>query len=147
MFKGMGIEPLGPEFDAAHLRATLKGKKTPIKSALLDQRVVAGLGNIYVCEALFRAGISPRRSAARVTLAEIARLVPIIKTVLAEAIRAGGSSLRDYARADGELGMFQHRFAVYDRAGEPCVKKGCGGTIKRLVQAGRSTFYCPTCQK
>ena len=147
LFKGLGVEPLSGEFDAAALAHALKGKKTPIKSALLDQRVVAGLGNIYVCEALFRAGISPKRLAAKVQKASIIPLVHAIKTVLKEAIKAGGSSLRDYKKADGELGYFQHLFNVYDRAGEPCPKKGCGGTVKRIVQAGRSTFYCPKCQK
>jgi formamidopyrimidine-DNA glycosylase len=147
LFEGLGVEPLSDDFDAACLARALKGKKTPIKSALLDQRVIAGLGNIYVCEALFRAGISPKRLAGKAQKASIAPLVASIKVVLREAIKAGGSSLRDYRRADGELGYFQHRFAVYDREGEPCRKKGCGGTVKRIVQAGRSTFYCPKCQK
>ena len=147
LFKDLGIEPLSDAFDAAYLMAALKGKKTPIKSALLDQRVIAGLGNIYVCEALHRAGISPKRKAAKVSRNAIAPLVRAIKAVLTAAIKAGGSSLRDYKKADGELGYFQHHFAVYDREGEPCTKKGCGGTIKRIVQAGRSSFYCPTCQK
>jgi formamidopyrimidine-DNA glycosylase len=146
LFKGLGVEPLSDAFDAAYLARALKGKKTPIKSALLDQRVIAGLGNIYVCEALFRAGISPKRLAAKVQKAALAPLVSAIKTVLKQAIKAGGSSLRDYRKADGELGYFQHHFAVYDRAGEPCPKKGCGGTVKRIVQAGRSSFYCPKCQ-
>jgi formamidopyrimidine-DNA glycosylase len=146
MFKGMGVEPLSDAFDAAYLAAALKGKKTPIKSALLDQRVIAGLGNIYVCEALYRAGISPKRQAAKVPREAVAPLVRAIKAVLAEAIKAGGSSLRDYKKADGELGYFQHHFSVYDREGETCLKKD-GGTIKRIVQAGRSSFYCPTCQK
>ena len=147
LFKGLGTEPLSGEFDAAYLARALKGKRTPIKSALLDQRVIAGIGNIYACEALFRAGISPKRQAAKVQPASIAPLLRAIKTVLKEAIKAGGSSLRDYKKADGELGDFQHHFAVYDRTGEPCPKKGCGGTIKRIVQSGRSTFYCPRCQK
>ena len=147
LFKGLGVEPLSDAFDAACLAEALKGKKTPIKSALLDQRVVAGLGNIYVCEALFRAGISPKRQAAKVQKTSIAPLVHAIKTVLKDAIKAGGSSLRDYKKADGELGYFQHHFAVYDRVGEPCREKGCGGTVKRIVQAGRSTFYCQNCQK
>ena len=147
LFKGLGVEPLSDRFDAAALARALKGKKTPIKSALLDQRVVAGLGNIYVCEALFRAGISPKRQAAKVQKASIAPLVHAIKAVLKDAIKAGGSTLRDYKKADGELGYFQHHFVVYDCEGEPCSKHGCGGTIKRIVQAGRSTFYCPTCQK
>jgi formamidopyrimidine-DNA glycosylase len=147
LFKGLGPEPLSSDFDAKYLSAALKGKKTPIKSALLDQRVVSGLGNIYVCEALFRAGISPKRSASKVSTAQIAPLLREIKAVLKEAIKAGGSSLRDYAKADGELGNFQHHFLVYDREGEPCSSKGCKDTIKRIVQAGRSTFYCPACQK
>ena len=137
---------MSDEFTERFLREALAGKKTPIKSALLDQRVIAGLGNIYVCEALFRARISPRRLAAKVSAEQVARLVPAIKQVLREAVKAGGSSLRDHKRTDGELGMFQHRFAVYDRAGEPCRGK-CGGTIKRIAQAGRSTFYCPRCQR
>jgi formamidopyrimidine-DNA glycosylase len=145
LFRGLGIEPLSKEFDAAHMDKMLKGKRTPIKSALLDQRVVAGLGNIYVCEALFRARISPKRSASTVPGKRSTALVPEIKVVLREAIKAGGSSLRDYAGADGALGEFQHRFAVYDREGEPCPGK-CGGKIRRIVQSGRSTFYCPKCQ-
>ncbi|MEI9994040.1 MAG: bifunctional DNA-formamidopyrimidine glycosylase/DNA-(apurinic or apyrimidinic site) lyase [Rhizomicrobium sp.] len=147
LFAGLGIEPLSAKFDAAFLAAALKGKKTPIKSALLDQRVVAGLGNIYVCEALFRAGISPKRLAAKVRGDQIEALVPAIKTVLNEAVKAGGSSLRDHKRTDGELGMFQHNFLVYGREGKPCPGKGCKGTIERIVQAGRSTWYCPKCQK
>jgi len=145
LFAGLGPEPLDDAFTPASLGAALKGKRTPIKSALLDQRVVAGLGNIYVCEALFRARISPKRLAASVAGARALRLVPAIKAVLKDAIKAGGSSLRDYAKADGELGYFQHHFAVYGREGKPC--PSCRGTIKRIVQAGRSTFYCPKCQK
>ncbi len=147
LFKGLGPEPLDEAFTPAVLSAALRSKKTPIKSALLDQRVVAGLGNIYVCEALFRARISPKRLARSVAGVRAARLVPAIKAVLKDAIEAGGSSLRDYARADGELGDFQHRFAVYDREGMPCPAKGCKGKIKRIVQSGRSTFYCPSCQR
>ncbi len=147
LFKGLGPEPLSDAFDAAYLARALKGKRTPIKSALLDQRVVAGLGNIYVCEALFRAGISPRRSAATIPGTRTPPLVRDIKTVLKEAIKAGGSSLRDYAKADGALGEFQHRFAVYDRKGAACPRKSCKGTVRRIVQSGRSTFYCPTCQR
>lgn len=141
----LGPEPLDALFTSDALSSALKGKKTPIKSALLDQRVVAGLGNIYVCEALYRTGISPKRLARTVAGARCEKLVPVIKAVLEEAIEAGGSSLRDYARADGELGYFQHRFSVYDREGEPCPQ--CGAAIKRIVQSGRSTFFCAKCQK
>jgi formamidopyrimidine-DNA glycosylase len=147
LFKGLGPEPLDAAFTPAVLSTALKGKKTPIKSALLDQRVVAGIGNIYACEALFRARISPKRLAKTVAGLRCEKLVPAVKAVLTDAIKAGGSSLRDYARADGELGYFQHHFAVYDREGQPCPAKACKGTIKRIVQAGRSTFYCPSCQK
>jgi len=147
LFAGLGPEPLDAEFTAAAFSAAIKGKRTPIKSALLDQRVVAGLGNIYCSEALFRARISPKRQAASVAGVRASRLVPAIKAVLQRAIEAGGSSLRDYARADGELGYFQHHFGVYDREGKPCPRKGCGGTVRRIVQAGRSTFYCPKCQR
>ena len=147
LFAGMGPEPLDEAFTPAVLSAALKGKKTPIKSALLDQRVVAGLGNIYVCEALFRSRISPKRLAKTVAGARCEKLVPAIQAVLRDAIKAGGSSLRDYAKANGELGYFQHQFAVYDREGEPCPGKDCVGAINRIVQAGRSTFYCPNCQK
>jgi formamidopyrimidine-DNA glycosylase len=143
----LGPEPLDDTFTPAVLAAALKGKKTPIKAALLDQRVVAGLGNIYVCEALFYARISPKRLAKTVAGARCERLVLAIKKVLRDAIKAGGSTLRDYAKADGELGYFQHHFAVYDREGKPCPGKDCKGTILRIVQAGRSTFYCPSCQR
>ncbi len=146
LFKDVGIEPLSRGFDAAFLTEALKGKKTPIKSALLDQRIIAGLGNIYVCEALWRARVSPRRLAKRVKPAEIVPLVDAIKEVLAEAVKAGGSSLRDHKRTDGELGYFQHHFCVYDRAGKLCKRKD-GGAIKRIVQSGRSSFYCPVCQR
>ncbi len=146
MFLGLGPEPLDDSFTPATLSSALKGKRTPIKAALLDQHVVAGLGNIYVCEALFRARISPKRLAKSVQAERASRLVPAIKAVLAAAIKAGGSSLRDYARADGELGYFQHHFAVYDREGKPCPGKDCKGKIKRIMQSGRSTFYCPSCQ-
>lgn len=147
LFKGLGGEPLSDDFNAKYLKGVLKGKKTPIKSALLDQRVVAGLGNIYVCESLWRAHISPRRQATRVKPAQIELLTPAIKVVLREAVKAGGSSLRDHRRVDGELGYFQKTFAVYDREGERCRTPGCSGMIKRIVQSGRSTFYCPNCQK
>jgi formamidopyrimidine-DNA glycosylase len=149
----LGPEPLGNEFDAAMLARACKGKKTSLKAALSDQRVVAGLGNIYVCEALFGARLSPKRMASTIASKSGApneraeRLVEGIKAVLADAIKAGGSSLRDHKRTDGELGMFQHHFRVYDREGEKCPTPGCGGRIKRIVQNGRSTFYCPSCQK
>jgi len=147
----IGPEPLGNAFDAAMLAKACAGRKTSLKAALLDQRVVAGLGNIYVCEALFRARLSPKRRAS--TLAgrkgephpRAVALVDAIKAVLNDAIKAGGSSLRDHRRADGSLGDFQHNFLVYDREGAPC--PSCKGTIKRFVQNGRSTFYCPACQK
>lgn len=142
----LGPEPLGNDFHETHLAARLKGRATPIKSALLDQHNVAGLGNIYVCEVLFRAQISPLRLARDVTSDEVSRLVPIIREVLAEAIAAGGSSLRDYRQADGELGYFQHTFRVYDHEGDPCPTPGCPGTIRRTVQSGRSSFHCPACQ-
>jgi formamidopyrimidine-DNA glycosylase len=142
---GIGPEPLSNGWSAPQLRAALKGKKSPIKIALLDQRVVAGLGNIYVCEALFRAGISPGRAAGRLKVAETEDLVGHVKDVLGEAIEAGGSSLRDHRQADGALGYFQHRFAVYGREGEPCVR--CERPVSRRVQGGRSTFHCRTCQR
>lgn len=144
-FKGMGPEPLGNAFNADALNAALAGRRTPIKAALLDQRIVAGLGNIYVCEALYRAGISPRRKAASVAGARGTRLAGTIVEVLRDAVAAGGSSLRDFASADGELGYFQHAFDVYDREGEAC--NLCQTPIKRLVQGGRSTFFCPACQR
>lgn len=143
----LGPEPLGNAFNEDHLVAALSGKNTPIKAALLDQHVVAGLGNIYVCEVLHRAGISPKRKAGRIAAARVAELVPIIREVLSEAITAGGSSLRDYRQADGELGYFQHNFRVYDQEGRPCTTPGCNGTIRRIVQSGRSSFYCPVCQR
>jgi formamidopyrimidine-DNA glycosylase len=143
----LGPEPLGNGFHEAHLTAALAGRRTPVKTALLDQRIVAGLGNIYVCEALFRAGISPRRLAGSLGARRIARLVPAIRDVLTEAIAAGGSSLRDYRQADGELGYFQHAFDVYGREGAPCRKPGCDGRIARLVQSARSSFHCPRCQR
>lgn len=143
----LGPEPLGNRFDENYLIGALARKNTPIKSALLDQRIVAGLGNIYVCEALYRARISPTRKAGRISAARIAPLVPIIRDVLSEAIAAGGSSLKDFRQASGELGYFQHRFDVYDREGEPCSTPSCAGTIRRIVQSGRSSFYCPQCQR
>jgi formamidopyrimidine-DNA glycosylase len=141
-FKALGPEPL--DLDARELQRRLAGRSAAIKLLLLDQRIVAGLGNIYVCEALFRAGIHPARAAGSVSLQRLKRLVPVIHDVLAEAIEAGGSTLRDFASPDGELGYFSKRFAVYDREGQPCT---CGGTVKRIVQGGRSTFYCPKCQR
>ncbi len=152
LLAGMGPEPLEPEFTAAALSAALEGRRTPIKAALLDQSVVAGLGNIYVAEALFRAAISPRRLAATVIGLRAERLVPAIRAVLEDAIGAGGSSLRDYVRADGELGRFQDRFAVYDREGQPCpgcpgAAGGCVGGVTRIVQSGRSTFFCARQQR
>ncbi len=138
----LGPEPLGNDFNETYLTAALASRKTPIKSALLDQHVVAGLGNIYVCEVLFRARIHPARLAAATPAAP---LVPLIREVLLEAIAAGGSSLKDYRQTDGELGYFQHRFQVYDRKGQPCPV--CATPIERLVQSGRSSFYCPNCQR
>ena len=151
LLRALGPEPLGNKFDAAMLGKACAGKKTSLKAALSDQRVVAGLGNIYVCEALFRARLSPKRRAS--TIADrhgkpnerAEKLVDAIQAVLKDAIEAGGSSLRDHRRADGSLGDFQHKFRVYDRKGEPCPY--CKGKIKRIVQVGRSTFYCPSCQK
>lgn len=146
-FSGLGPEPLSEAFDASHLKRAFAGRKQGPKTLLLDQRTVAGLGNIYVCEALNRARISPFKPAGRITAARLGALVPEIKAVLAEAIESGGSTLRDFARADGALGYFQHRFRTYDREGQPCRNDGCKGVIDRQVQAGRSTFYCPVCQK
>lgn len=149
----LGPEPLGNSFDAEHLSARAFQRNVDLKAFLMNQKVVAGLGNIYVCEALHRAGLSPRRSAASLALksrrpaARTEKLVTSVRSVLNEAIAAGGSSLRDYAHADGSLGYFQHSFAVYGREGEPCRTAGCTGTIKRIVQAGRSTFFCGTCQR
>ena len=143
----IGPEPLGNGFDDAHLRRAFSGRNTPVKSALLDQRIVAGLGNIYVCEALHRAGISPMRKAGRIGEGRVAALVPVIRRTLMDAIEAGGSSLRDYRQADGALGYFQHTFRVYGREGLPCVTPGCDGTVRRVTQSGRSTFYCARCQR
>jgi formamidopyrimidine-DNA glycosylase len=142
LLAGLGPEPLEPGFDGAYLSRALAGKLTPIKSALLDQKIVAGLGNIYVCEALYRAGISPRRLAATCTGVRAARLSAAVREVLDEAIAAGGSSLRDYVQANGELGYFQHRWAVYGREGEPCPGCTCAEGVRRITQAGRSTFFC-----
>lgn len=145
-FAGMGPEPLGPDFNTAHLAAAFKDRKQAPKTLLLDQRIVAGLGNIYVCEALWRAGISPTKPAGGIKRAKIETLTTAIREVLLEAIEAGGSTLRDYAGADGALGYFQHSFQAYGREHEPCLRPGCQGVIARTVQAGRSTFYCPVHQ-
>ncbi|MES0864114.1 bifunctional DNA-formamidopyrimidine glycosylase/DNA-(apurinic or apyrimidinic site) lyase [Ruegeria sp. SCPT10] len=143
----LGPEPLGNDFHEQHLIDAFKGKNTPVKSALLDQGIVAGLGNIYVCEALYRGRVSPRRKAGQISKPRIAALVPIIRQVLQDAIDAGGSSLRDFRQADGELGYFQHSFDVYGREDEPCRTEGCGALIKRITQSGRSSFYCAQCQR
>jgi formamidopyrimidine-DNA glycosylase len=153
LLRGLGPEPLGNEFDAVMLARACAGKKTTLKAALLDQRIVAGLGNIYVCEALYRARLSPKRIASTIADRKGApneravNLVEAIKAVLNDAIKQGGSSLRDHKLTDGALGMFQHNFRVYDGEGQKCRTSGCGGTIRRIVQNGRSTFYCPSCQK
>ncbi len=143
----LGPEPLGNDFNESYLSARLKGRNTPIKTALLDQSIIAGLGNIYVCEALFRAGIAPTRKAGDLSAKRTQSLVPIIRQVLREAIEAGGSSLRDFRQADGELGYFQHTFDVYGREGEPCKTPECTRKIGRITQSGRSTFYCVRCQR
>lgn len=145
-FAALGPEPLGDMLTAAHLRAAFRDRKPAIKLLLLDQRVVAGLGNIYVCEALHLARINPRKRAGKVTGPALARLVPAIRDVLERSIADGGSTLRDYAAPDGELGYFATRFQVYGREGQPCLR-GDGGTIRRIVQGGRSTWFCPVCQK
>jgi formamidopyrimidine-DNA glycosylase len=153
LIRSLGPEPLGNAFDAAMLAQACRNKKTSLKAALSDQRVVAGLGNIYVCEALHRARLSPKRQAS--TLATRAglpapraqTLVEAVRAVLGDAIEAGGSSLRDHRQTDGELGLFQHSFRVYDREGQKCVTQGCRGAVRRIVQVGRSTFYCPICQR
>ncbi len=147
LIKDLGPEPLGNAFNESYLVDRFKGRNTPVKSALLDQRIVAGLGNIYVCEVLFRAGIHPARKAGKISAKRVASLVPLIRDVLAQAIAAGGSSLRDYRQSDGELGYFQHVFQVYDREGDACVNPGCEKEIQRIVQSGRSSFFCPQCQR
>jgi len=146
-FAGLGPEPLGPDLNGKHLAAAFAGRRQSVKASLMDQRIVAGLGNIYVCEALFRAGISPLRPAGELGTRALNGLATAIKAVLEEAIEAGGSTLRDYAAADGSLGYFQHSFAVYGREGEACRRAGCKGVIERTVQAGRSTFACASCQR
>lgn len=144
---GLGPEPLDDAFNIADFSAAIADRRTPIKAALLDQSLVAGLGNIYVCEALWRAGISPKRLARTVPGQRAERLVPAVKQVIAAAIEAGGSSLRDYVRADGELGYFQHSWDAYGQEGRPCRKPGCGGIVRRIVQSGRSTFFCSAHQR
>ena len=151
LIRDIGLEPLGNEFGPAALNRLFADKAAPLKAALLDQKLIAGLGNIYVCEALWRARLSPLRPAGGIATGarpgkSATALAGAIRDVLEEAIEAGGSSLRDHVQASGELGYFQHRFNVYDREGEPCQRQGCGGTIARQVQSGRSTFYCPVCQ-
>ncbi len=143
----LGPEPHGNNFSGPYLSTALAGRRTPIKSALLDQSVVAGLGNIYVCEALHRSGISPRRAAASIPGVRAERLANAVREVIVEAIEAGGSSLKDFAGTDGALGYFQHRFRVYDRLGAPCPTETCGGAIQRIVQSGRSTWFCSACQR
>jgi formamidopyrimidine-DNA glycosylase len=152
LLAAIGVEPLGNEFDANYLAEAFRSKKAPLKAALLDQTLIAGLGNIYVCEALHRAGLSPKRKAQSLVKKNsydprLEELVRHIRAVLLEAIAAGGSTLRDFVHPKGEKGSFQQVFAVYDREGKKCAKRDCGGTIRRIVQSGRSTFYCPRCQK
>ena len=147
LLASMGVDPLGNMFNGPYLASRLKGRRSPIKAALLDQKTVAGLGNIYVCEALYGAGISPRRSAHTVQGGRAERLADAIRKTLDSALQAGGSSLRDYVQANGELGYFQHQFSVYGREGEPCPNCDCEQTVKRIVQSGRSTFYCARRQR
>lgn len=146
-FARLGPEPLGASFSGPHLVAALHGRRSSIKVALLDQRIVAGLGNIYVCEALFRARIAPTVAAGKISRPRLERLAREVRAVLNDAIAAGGSTLRDFAGTGGAAGRFQHRFDVYGREGEPCRGEGCGGMVRRMVQGGRSTFWCPGCQK
>ena len=147
LLAGLGPEPLSNDFHESHLIDAFRGRQSPAKSILLDQKTVAGLGNIYVCEVLYRAGVSPKRVAGRIAAPRVAKLVPVIRQVLEQAIEAGGSSLRDFRQADGELGYFQHSFDVYGREDATCNTPGCETTIRRIVQSGRSTFYCPRCQR
>jgi formamidopyrimidine-DNA glycosylase len=152
LMKHLGVEPLGTQLTARYLARAFAGRSAPLKAALLDQSLVAGLGNIYVCEALFRSGLSPARRVGTLVKNQmpdprLGKLIREIRSVLHKAIDAGGSTLRDYAGADGTTGTYQHRFSVYGRLGKPCPKRGCTGTIRRLVQSGRSTFYCPVCQR
>ena len=146
-FAGLGPEPLGPDFGAAMLARAFDGRRQSVKATLLDQRVVAGLGNIYVCEALHRAAIHPERSAGEVPTSKLKRLAGEIVATLEEAIAAGGSTLRDYRNAEGSLGYFQHSFRIYGREDDPCLKPRCRGVVRRVVQGGRSSFYCPVCQR
>lgn len=146
LLASMGPEPLSNSFHADYLRDKLAKRKSPIKNVLLDQKIIAGLGNIYVCEALFRAHINPERSAVTLSEKNIETLIPIINDIIREAIASGGSTLKDYAQVDGELGYFQHSFQAYGREGKPCLNQGCGDTIVRIAQSGRSTFYCKSCQ-
>jgi len=147
LLRVLGPEPLGNDFNDDHLIAAFEGRNTPVKSALLDQGIIAGLGNIYVCEALFRGEISPKRKAGQISKKRVSALVPIIRTVLQDAIDAGGSSLKDFRQANGELGYFQHSFDVYGREGDPCRRIGCDGRVLRITQSGRSSFYCGKCQR
>lgn len=147
MLASLGPEPLGNEFDEPYLIERFKSRKTPVKTALLDQRIIAGLGNIYVCEVLNRVGLAPTRQTGQLSAADVSLLVPAIRSVLHEAIESGGSSLKDYRQVDGELGYFQHSFRVYGREGSPCKTTDCKGKIARINQSGRSTFYCPECQR
>ena len=153
MLCDLGVEPLGNSLRPEYLAEKFAGKQAPLKAALLDQKIIAGLGNIYVCEALWRVGLSPKRQAATLVRnngrpgAKLEPLIEAIRDILSQAIKSGGSSLNDHAQVDGSLGYFQHRFNAYDREGEPCPKAKCQGEIQRITQSGRSTFYCPTCQK
>jgi formamidopyrimidine-DNA glycosylase len=153
LFAGLGVEPLGGDFDGAFLARLFAGRKSPLKSALLDQKLIAGLGNIYVCEAMHRSGLSPMRPAGSIagrggkTTAKADKLAGAIRTALEEAVAAGGSTLRDHRQTDGALGYFQHSFLAYGKEGAACPRANCSGTIARIVQSGRSTFYCPTCQR
>jgi formamidopyrimidine-DNA glycosylase len=153
MIAGLGVEPTGNELDGAMISDLFRGKAAPLKAALSDQRLIAGLGNIYVCEALWRSKLSPKRAAGTIagkpgkTTARADALAVAVREVIADAVEAGGSSLRDYMQADGSLGYFQKSFAVYDREGAPCRREGCKGVVQRIVQSGRSTFFCPACQR
>jgi formamidopyrimidine-DNA glycosylase len=147
LLAGLGVEPLSNAFSAALLAERFRARKAPVKALLLDQRIVCGLGNIYVCEALWRARIAPARAAGRISRARLEDLAAAIRDVLTEAIAAGGSSLRDYRQTSGELGYFQHSFSVYGREGAPCPRPGCDGVIRRTVQSARSSFHCPRCQR